>query len=307
VCSQTGRGIALSEAPAVVKKSSFIDKLVSRFRSSSGVRVDAGHRRRGRSETVEARAAETLEPEPGQVPARPGAEARSSRKISSREDAVITMNESFGELSSLLRGVQVRLEDQGGQMAKVGEHTQNLPATNDAQLEVLKSLATHVERQNQLQEGMVRAFTDLPTVMDGLKSALERVTASDKRTVETLVDFRHTMDRIQDGMGTMVESAKAQADASKVLAKDQKATAENMVERLNEERKEQTEVQKAVVRQLENSTQEGLRALRWAQEDQANRMVKLVGEAGKLNRVIVVMLIMSFAALASILVAILTS
>ena len=217
------------------------------------------------------------------------------------------MNESFGELASLLRGVQVRLEDQGGQMAKVGEHTQNLPATNEAQLEVLRSLAAHVEKQNQLQENMARAFTQLPEIMDGLKSSLDRAAATDKRTVETLVDFRGTMDRIQDGMGQMVESAKTQADASKVLAKDQKASAEKLVDRLNDERKQQGEMQKATVRELENTTQEGLRALRWAQEDQANRMVKLVGEAGRLNRVVVVLSIMSFAALAAILVAILTN
>ena len=291
----------------MVNKSSFLDKLVSRFRSTSGVRVDAGHRRRGPSETVEARADESLKSEPGQVPARPRSEVKSGRKISSREDAVITMNESFGELASLLRGVQVRLEDQGGQMARVGEHTESLPATNEAQLDVLKSLVVQVEKQNQLQDSMARAFTQLPEVMDGLKSALDRAAATDKRTVETLVDFRATMDRIQDGMGTMVESATTQAEASKVLAKDQKASAEKLVDRLNDERKQQGEVQKATVRELENTTQEGLRALRWAQEDQANRMVKLVGEAGKLNRVVVVMLIMSFAALAAILVAILTS
>lgn len=296
----------------MVKKSSFIDKLVNRFRSGSGVRVEAGQRR-GEGETVEARATGAgagdvdVEVDSGQVPARPRAEARSGRKISSREDAMITMNESFGELASLLRGVQVRLEDQGGQMARVGEHTQNLPAAGEAQVKVLESLVVQVERQNQLQENMARAFTTLPGIMEGLKVALERAAATDKRTVETLVDFRSTMDRIQDGMGQMVESAKTQAESSRVLAKDQKASAEKLVDRLNEERKLQGEMQKATVRELENTTQEGLRALRWAQEDQANRMVKLVGEAGRLNRVVVVLLIMSVAALAAILVAILSA
>ena len=287
----------------VVKRTSFLDKLVNRFRSSSGVRVAAGRHKRGRSQTVEARAEDDAER--GQVPARPAAEVRSGRKISSREGAVLAMNESFGELASLLRGVQVRLEDQGGQMAKVGEHTQCLPATSEAQLGVLRSLVVQVEKQNQIQETMARAFTDLPEVMTGLKASLDRATAMDKRTVETLGDFRQTMDQIQDGMGKMVESSKTQAEAAQVLAKDQQASAEKLVGRLSEERKEQGEMQKATVRQLENSTQEGLRALRWAQEDQSNRMVKLVGEASKWNRAVMVLMIMSVAALTSILVAIL--
>ncbi len=56
----------------VVKRTSFLDKLVNRFRSGSGVRVAAGRHKRGRSETVEARAEDDAER--GQVPARPAAE-----------------------------------------------------------------------------------------------------------------------------------------------------------------------------------------------------------------------------------------
>lgn len=294
----------------MVNKSSFLDKLVSRFRSSSGVRVGAGPHRRDRrekAETVEARTEQEPESGSSRLPARGKAEARSSRKISSREDAVITMNESFGEMCNLLRGVQVRLEDQGGQMAKVGEHTRDLPAATQAQQEVLRSLVLQMDRQNQAQENLAHAFHRLPEVMDGLKSALDRAAATDKRTIETLGDFRATMDRIQDRMGQMVESARTQAESSKVLAQDQKASAEKLVEHLNEERKQHGEMQKATVRELENTTQEGLRALRWAQEDQANRMVKLVVEAGRLNRVVVALLIMSLVVLAGILAAILVA
>ena len=61
------------------------------------------------------------------------------------------------------------------------------------------------------------------------------------------------------------------------------------------------------MRKLESTTQEGLQALRWAQEDQATRMSKMVAESGKWNRAVLVMLVLSFAALVSIFAAILLS
>ena len=57
---------------------------------------------------------------------------------------------------------------------------------------------------------------------------------------------------------------------------------------------------KESVEALESSTKEGLQALRWAQEDQSNRMAKLVSESTRWNRAVLVMGVFGLAALAAI-------
>lgn len=250
----------------MVKKSSILDKIVNRFRSGP-VQVESTRSARGgRSNYVQVRQGDVV--------------SGSRRKLSREEDAALAMSKSFGELSSLLRGVQVRMEDHGGRLDEMGQNLDKLPVTADAQLDVLKSLVIQLEKQNDMNGKMVETFSELPDVMKGVRTSLERSAATDERTAQTLDGFKSTMDRIHQSMGNMVDSSKVQADAATSLASDHKET----------------------VRQLDESTKEGLKALRWAQEDQANRMVKLVSESGRWSRAVVVLLIMSFAALVSILV-----
>lgn len=249
----------------MVRKSSILDKIVNRFRSGP-VQVESARNSRGaRSDYVQVRQGEVF----------PG----SRRKLSREEDAALAMSKSFGELTSLLRGVQVRMEDQGGRVDEIGQNLEKLPETATAQLDVLKTLVTQLERQNDMNGKMVKTFAELPDVMKGVRTSLERSAATDERTAQTLDSFKSTMDRIHHSMGDMVDSSKVQADAATSLADDHKET----------------------VRRLDESTKEGLKALRWAQEDQANRMVKLVSETGRWSRAIVVLMIMSVAALVSIL------
>jgi hypothetical protein len=209
----------------------------------------------------------------------------SKRKLSGSEDAAMKMSNSFSELSSLLRGVQVRMEDQGGRLDTMGHDLSKLPATAEAQLDVLKVLVTQLEKQNTMNATMVETFAGLPSVMKGVQESLAKTAATDARTAQTLDDFKSTMNRIHTSMGEMVDTTKVQADAAQSLAKNHSTT----------------------VARMESSTQEGLKALRWAQEDQANRMAKMVGENSRWNRAILVLMILSFAALVSIFGALLSA
>ncbi len=263
----------------MVKKSSFLEKLVGRLRAGTTVRVSADEEGKegveGSREVIDAQA----------MAAESTPEAAHRRKLNPREDVVLAMNESFGELSSLLRGVQVRMEDQGGRLADMGAHVQKLPLTAEQELEAVRDLAKQIEEQNQLSKSMLEAYADLPQVMLGVKEALQRAAASDERTARTIEDFRSSMGHVQGSMREMVQSSKEQSQSAAALAKSQENS----------------------VRQLESTTQEGLKALRWAQEDQANRMIKLVGESSKWSRAVLVMLVMTFVVLACILGAILVN
>ncbi|MCA8956562.1 MAG: hypothetical protein KDC87_10845 [Planctomycetes bacterium] len=258
----------------MVKKSTILEKFVGRFRSGP-VRVASD-----RTETVEPVEADEPVAE-SRLPVQHIPEEinpRSRRRLSPAEDLSMAINESFTELSSLMRGVQVRMEDQGTRLSKMGEDMHKLPVVAEAQLVVLRRLADQLDKQQEMQGTMVRAFGDLPEVMKGVQRSLERSAATDDRTASTLSEFKQTMARIQGTMGEMVDAAKQQAQAAGSLANGQAAT----------------------VKQLETSTQGGLEALRWAQEDQANRLAKMVGEGSRWNRAVLVMLVLSFAALVAI-------
>ncbi len=83
-------------------------------------------------------------------------------------------------------------------------------------------------------------------------------------------------------MGSMVESSKENAQATQAMVGDHKET----------------------VQHLGKSTEESIKALRWAQEDQANRMVQLVGDSSRLNRAVIVLLLLGVAALVAIFFAV---
>jgi len=266
----------------VVKKSKFLDKIVSRFRGGA-VKVDSRSKPQTRtrrngdaSRVTSARGDSTVvQHVPEEII------PRSKRKISDSEDAAIKMTNSFQELSSLLRGVQVRMEDQGGRMDSMDQNLGKLPAAADAQLEVLKSLVSQLEKQNAMNATMVETFSELPEVMKGVQESLAKTADTDVRTAQTLDEFKGTMDRIHLSMGDMVDSSKVQADAATHLAENHQET----------------------VQHLQASTREGLESLRCAQEDQSNRMTQMVDQHSRWNRAVLVMLVLSFAALVSIFVA----
>jgi methyl-accepting chemotaxis protein len=256
-----------SEA-SVVKKSGFLNKIVGRFRSGS-VLVD------DRNSSASERSKVATRAMPQQTI--PG----SKRKLSAKEKAQLTMTGNFQELSTLLRGVESHLDGNATKFDQLNENVSKLPAVAREQVEMLRALVSGFDKQNVMNGKMVDTLAELPAVMKGVQDSLHRAAVTDERTSSTLDEFRGTMDRIQGSMGEMVATSHEQADAAKVIAEDHRDG----------------------VQAVETVTRDGLEALRMAQEDQANRMAKIASEAGRGNRVVVVLLILSFAALVAIFAA----
>ena len=266
----------------MVKKSSILNKIVNRFRHGSvhveevqETRGAAARPERARSDSASQNRVSHLQPEEV-VP-------ESKRRLSPQEDAKLAMTKGLAELSGLLRGVQSRMEDQGARLDTMGADLAKLPGTADAQLRVLQALVSQLEKQNQMNASMVETFSGLPEVMKGVQESLARSAATDERTAQTLDQFKSTMGRIEDSMGEMVGTSKRQAEAAVTMVDEHRESVEH----------------------LENSTKEGLQALRWAQEDQSNRMAKLVNESSRFNRAILVLGILGLAGLVAIFFALL--
>lgn len=239
----------------MVKKSSLLSKLKNRLRT--GPNGD-----RELLESLPARTART-----------------SSRKLSNKEEALMAMGEGFKELSNMMRGVQVRLEDQDGRMADVVENTRG-------QLEVLKGLSGNLEL--------------LPETMRELKKALERASATDDRTSKTLDEFKGHMDKIQGSMDKMVESARVQAQASRSLTDKREEQERAQTSAMRAMVKDLGSSQTKAVEHLEEATSKQLASLRNAHEDQSSRLLKLMSASGRWNRAMLVVMILLLGGLATL-------
>lgn len=271
----------------MVKKSSLFQKLKNRWRAGT-VQVDEEPVRRGRPAPLATPAGRPGNG--GRVQAlaevgEPIADARSGRKLNSREEAMATLGEGFKELCTLMRGVQVRIEAQGDK--------------GKAQAEALQRLTLALEKQGQTQETLARALGSLPETMAGVKGALERAAATDDRTAKTLGEFRSTMERVQGSMAQMVEQSKQQSTAADRLLNEQKSGSERLAKVLESRAKDGDLVQGAVQR-LEKTSADHMTALRLAQQDQATRMHKLVAESSTWNKAVLAVLVLTFCALAGI-------
>jgi hypothetical protein len=284
----------------VVKKSSFLDKLRNRWRSPSGMRVEGAPRDDGRSEVL---ASLPAAPEP--------VEPAGRAKLTPQQDAMLALGEGFKELASLLRGVQTRLETQGELNAAFGARVEQLPVLAAAQLEALRGLAQALERQQALGDAVLARLGDLPQALAGVQRALDRAAATDERAVRTFDEFRATMDRIHGSIGEMVQSSRTQAQATQALVQDQRAGQQRLLDTLGQDRERHaTELRGAVdglgrtqqesLRRVESVTQDGLGALRRAQEDQSTRMTKLVAEQSRLQRAVLVFAVLSLLVLIGI-------
>ncbi len=245
-----------------------------------------------RARVAPAKAPKTSEPkaEIRSLAAGPRGERVSSRKLAAKEEAVLALGEGFQELSSLMRGVQTRLDGQGTQMGEVADGLRQLPAVQQAQLEALQGLASHLERQNTLGVQVADSLKGLPQMMTGVQAALERAASADERTAKTMGEFQNTMNRIHQSMGLMVQDSKSQADAvQKIAGKTEEARAEEQ------------EHMRGMVADLRQSTSESVTALRSAQEDQSTRLQKAVEENGKWSQAVLVLLAITVVGLLAVL------
>ncbi|HIE72518.1 MAG TPA: hypothetical protein EYP98_21470, partial [Planctomycetes bacterium] len=259
-------GVAFGHATlgTMVNKGSFFQRLKDRWGSGSGVRVEkpAGGRAAGKAAATASRA----EPEPIQPRSGNGngngsgavsstfqpAETRSSRKMSDREEAMLTVGHHFQELSSLMRGSQAANDEK---LQKIVDATSSIPVLGEQQLDTLKSLSVQMEKQNELGVQLSSTMTRLPDLLESVERALERAAKTDERTAATVMEFQNTMDRIHTSMDKMVEHSGDQAKASQELA-------ERGTEELKSLATGIAKTQSGAVEELKRATDQGLQQLR---------------------------------------------
>lgn len=274
-------------------KGSFFQKLKERWSSGSGVRIDrsgavaakAGDR--GADRVADKAPVQRVEPERAAGNGRElasefaPAEARSSRKMSDREEAMLALSTHFQELTSLLRGSQARVDDQLTKLVGATSALTELPALGQQQLEALRALSTQMERQNTLGEQLAGTMTKLPSLMQNVESALARAAATDERTSATVREFQSTMDRIHSAMGQMVQHGEQHVKTAQSLAERRDHELKGLAEGIQQS-------QQRAVGELARATDEGMQTLRRSHEDQSNRLQRVVQEHAGWNRAVLV-------------------
>lgn len=276
----------------MVKKTSMLEKLKNRWKSASGVRVDRQPTSRQPDRRVNG-----SDPH-NRLPAEIGPERASGRKLSSKEEAVVTMGEGFRELSTLVRGVHSRMENQGERAAMLAEEIRSLPALGRQQLVLLEKMAAALEQQQQFGSRLLASLGSLPETLQGVRTALERSAATDERTAQTLGEFRATMDRIDGAMGRMVESSDRQTEGQRELVDAVRNGREQDVQALGQALRESRTEDMA---QLEKATERSMEGVRRAQQEHNARLDRLAKDGSRWSNVIVVLLALTFFTLAGIL------
>jgi methyl-accepting chemotaxis protein len=288
-------GVCAQGVVIVVKKSSFLDKLKSRLRHSD-VQLEPAEPAERRGAAAPERGASRVDPVPVARPV--DVEAVPSRKMSQREEATVAIQDGFRELTSLLRGMQNRVEDQGERFTRAADGIAQLPALQEAQLEMLRRIADRMQAQDQSHALMAQSLGGLPELMGQVREALDRAAATDDRTANTLGEFRSNMDRIQSSMAEMVDHSRRHATASEELVQGRGDEVRELTDSLSE-------VQREAVDRLESTQRDGVRALRDAHADQAKRLGRMVEEGQKTNRAVLILLGLTFLALMTIAIALL--
>jgi len=298
----------------MVKQGSFFQRLKDRFGSGSGVRVEgksATSPQASASRPLPGAARPTTNPstntahgtgpsaapkpvpiprvEPERMPPPlrdlatdfAAAEARTTRKLSDREEAMLALGTHFQELNALLRGSQARTDDQLNQIVAATGALTALPALGQQQLETLRALSTQMERQNSLGEQLATTMTKLPNLMQSVEAALARAAATDERTAATVREFQSTMDRIHLAMGQMVQHGEQHVQTAQQLANKRDDELKNLAVGIEQ-------AQQRAVDELARSNEASLQSLRRTHEDQSNRLQRVVQEHAGWNRAVLV-------------------
>ena len=278
----------------MVNKGSFFQRLKGRWGSGSGVRVEDSsstdsltNGASSASGVGASSSASRIDSELGQSRDGSGrsvsstfqpAGARSSRKMSDREEAMLVVGHHFQELASLMRGSQAASDEK---LQKIVDATSSMPAVGQQQLETLQALSQQMQKQNELGEKLSTTMTRLPHLLESVEKALDRAAKTDERTAATVMEFQSTMDRIHTSMDKMVEHSGDQAKATQELANRRNEELKGLVTDI-------AKAQDGAVDELKRTTGEGLQHLRRTHEDQSNRLQKVVEEHAGWNRAVLV-------------------
>lgn len=260
----------------MVKKGSIFGRLAERWRTSGAVKVESGRRGAG-----EATRAEVARIEPVTNPSAADADARTTRKLSEREEGLVAMGNHFQELTSALRSMHARMDSQLGRIVDSTSTLQQLPGLSNQQLDLLRSMGGQLEKQNVLGEQIATTLQSLPPLLQSVEMALARAAQSDERTVATIREFQSTMDRVQSSMGTMVAHSEQQAKSTKALVERREEGFEDL-------RKGIEATQRGTAQELRTTTEEAMHTLRRANEDQSNRLARVIAEHAGWNKAVLV-------------------
>lgn len=277
----------------MVNKGTFFQRLKERWGSGSGVRVEsrsssssgAPRPRTDKPNGADRSSGAVPRVEPERTEARDvssrfaPADARSQRKLSEREEALLALGTHFQELTTMLRGSHARVDDQLSKIVAATSGLGALPGLSQQQLEVLNKLSSQMEQQNTLGEQVATTMTRLPSLLQNVEAALQRAAATDERTATTVREFQATMDRIHGAMGQMVEHSKQQVAATQKLAEHRDESLQQVASGIEA-------AQQRATAELQRATDEGLQSLRRSHEDQSNRLQRVVEEHNGWNRAV---------------------
>lgn len=283
----------------MVQKSSFLQRIRERWGSGSGVRVSpadvrggaassggkpAGSPASNSSNGSGTNGAGNRNAAPAGrdiVTPTPAVDARPTRKLSEREEAMLALGSHFQELTALVRGSQARTDEQLQKLVAATESLTSLPLAAQQQVELLRKFGGQLERQNELSEQVATTLRTLPNLLQNVESALARAAATDERTSKTVLEFQSTMERIHGSMQQMVQHSEQQAEASKKLAERREDDLKGLTDGIEK-------AQQAAAAELKRSSDESLASLRRTHEDQSNRLQRVVQEHAGWNRAVLV-------------------
>ena len=207
-----------------------------------------------------------------------------TRKLSRKEDAIAAVTDGLSELGNLLRGINTRMEEGNERSGDLATRFENFPATARAQIELLGVISRQLEESRGSTRELMEKFGEMPDLLRGIHKVLERQAATEERTESTLTDFRNTMDRINGSIAEL--SQEHSASLKETHASFERNHAQS-------------------VRVFEQTQKETVQTFRQSQEGQSKQLAALLDSSGKMNRAILVFLIMIFTALVSIFVVVL--
>jgi len=274
----------------MVSKGTFFQRLKDRWGSGSGVRLEqSGDLEQGDLERSGQHGDAEAQPDGPENASRVTGEravsssfqparARSTRKMSDREAAMMAVGEHFQELSQLMRGAQAANDEK---LQQIVDATSSIPALGAQQLDALRALSAQMDKQNELGTQLSATMTRLPNLLENVERALDRAAKTDERTAATVREFQLTMDRIHTSMDKMAANSDEQAAAAQKLAERRAEEFDGLARNLSDSQRQSVE-------ELKRSNDESLQSLRRTHEDQSNRLQRVVQEHAGWNRAVLV-------------------
>ncbi|MFQ5507295.1 MAG: hypothetical protein ACE5F1_21215, partial [Planctomycetota bacterium] len=197
-----------------------------------------------------------------------------------KEAAALALTEGFHDLSSLLKGIQERMDGQDQRSAGLNEKFSELPAMAKAQVEFMGSISQQMLVQKEKTTELLTKLGGLPELLEGIHTALQKQAANEERTEKTLSEFRQTMNRMHDSMTTLTrENQDAVKESTQSLER----------------------VHTRTTRVFEDSQRQALDRFEKVQSTQLEQITKLMDRARNTNRGIGLMLFLMLGAIVALL------